>query len=282
MAIIALWLSGDEASVIPAWRRFAWLYLAAAAVVAALAFGIVRPLGVGWIFLFGGATWAFSRPTLSGWHRAVAAVAILGLGAGLMVHLLPGFQNPRVLAAVAFTPDAIPYTLYLNLDKTLAGILLLGWCHRRSARAADWRATLVGAAPWAAGLLVAIMGLSLAAGYVRFAPKFPRESWLWMWVNLCFTCLAEEALFRGFIQAQLQRAWKTMQGGNWLALGVAAFAFGLAHGAGGLTYVVLATVAGVGYGWVYQRTGRIEASILTHFSLNTVHFFLFTYPALKA
>jgi len=44
---------------------------------------------------------------------------------------------------------------------------------------------------------------------------------------------------------------------------------------------VLSTVAGLGYGWVYQRTGRIEASILTHFALNLVHFLLFTYPALQ-
>jgi len=41
-------------------------------------------------------------------------------------------------------------------------------------------------------------------------------------------------------------------------------------------------VAGIGYGWAYRRTGRIEASILTHFSLNSLHFLLFTYPALAA
>jgi hypothetical protein len=46
-------------------------------------------------------------------------------------------------------------------------------------------------------------------------------------------------------------------------------------------YVALATIAGLGYGWIYQRTGRIEASILTHFALNAVHFFAFSYPALQ-
>ena len=45
-------------------------------------------------------------------------------------------------------------------------------------------------------------------------------------------------------------------------------------------YVALAAVAGAGYGWAYLRTQRIEASILTHFALNAVHFFGFTYPAL--
>jgi len=54
----------------------------------------------------------------------------------------------------------------------------------------------------------------------------------------------------------------------------------LAHYMGGNNYILLATVAGVGYGWVYRHTGRIEASILTHFSLNSLHLLLFTYPAL--
>ena len=38
--------------------------------------------------------------------------------------------------------------------------------------------------------LVLIMALSLAAGYVRFDPKFPAETWLWLGVNLGFTCMA--------------------------------------------------------------------------------------------
>ncbi|MDB6126494.1 MAG: protease family (abortive protein) protein, partial [Verrucomicrobia bacterium] len=119
------------------------------------------------------------------------------------------------------------------------------------------------------------------AGYVRFDPKFPAEAWLWMWANLFLTCLAEEAICRGLVQRQLQLAWQNFPGGRALALIVAATLFGLAHSSGGPMYVALATVAGLGYGWVYQRTGRIEASILTHFSLNAVHFFFFTYPALQ-
>jgi membrane protease YdiL (CAAX protease family) len=42
---------------------------------------------------------------------------------------------------------------------------------------------------------------------------------------------------------------------------------------------MLAGVAGVGYGLAYQMTGgRLEASMAAHFTLNTVHFLLFTYP----
>ncbi|WP_419656688.1 putative CAAX protease family protein [Desulfosarcina variabilis str. Montpellier] len=47
-----------------------------------------------------------------------------------------------------------------------------------------------------------------------------------------------------------------------------------------LKYVILATAAGWGYGIIFQRTGSIDASIMTHFGLNTTHFIFFTYPAL--
>ncbi len=59
---------------------------------------------------------------------------------------------------------------------------------------------------------------------------------------------------------------------------VAAVAFGAAHVAGGTAYVLLATLAGISYGAAYHLTGRVEASILVHFTLNVAHLVLFTYP----
>jgi membrane protease YdiL (CAAX protease family) len=279
LAVLALWLGGDDRA--PALRRDAWLLFLTASLVAALASGVIRPVGLVWVAAVAAATYAMGPRHAAGWRGYLALVTFVAVAAGLAFHRLPGFSNPRVIDAVRFRADAIPYSLYLNFDKALAGLFVLGWCQTRMVTGREWRAMLVGAAPWAAGLIGLIMVLSLAAGYVRFEPKFPPETWLWLVVNLGLTCLAEEALFRGFVQAQLQRAWQHFAAGRWLALGVAALLFGLAHAAGGATYVALATVAGLGYGWVYQRTGRIEASILTHFTLNTAHFLLFTYPALQ-
>jgi uncharacterized protein len=279
LALVALWIGGEASA--STFRRHLWLGLFAASLAAAMAAGIVQPSGLVWIAGFAGATWLFGRAETAPALRVTAAVGIVLLATGLMTHRLPGFANPVAMAAGQITSDAAIYRLHLNYDKTLVGLFLLGWCHDRIARAAEWRRMAVGTAPVAAGLIVTIIGLALAVGYVRFEPKFPRETWLWMWVNLCFTCVAEEALFRGFVQAQLARRWQRFRGGEWAALLVAAVLFGVAHVAGGFAYVGLATIAGIGYGWVYLRTRRIEASILTHFALNAVHFLGFTYPALQ-
>ncbi len=72
------------------------------------------------------------------------------------------------------------------------------------------------------------------------------------------TALPEELLFRGMIQGLLVE-WV----GPWGGLLGAAVIFGLAH-LPDPRYVVLATLAGIAYGWVYLRTRRTTASAITH------------------
>lgn len=281
VALLALWLVPRALG--PVAVAYGWAVPFALAVTAAWWSGIIQPVALVWILALVVAAWGFSRaPNQRRPLRLAAGVALLLLGAGLMSHQLPGFNNPRVLSAVRLSPDAIPYSLRLNFDKAAFGLVFLGLCHSRITRTVEWRAMLVAWMPVAAGLLVFMAVLALASSYVRFDPKFPAEAWLWMWANLFLTCIGEEALFRGLIQAQLERSWRDrFRRGAWLAVIAAAVLFGLAHAAGGPAYVALSTVAGVGYGWSYLRTGnRIEASILTHFALNSLHFFGFTYPAL--
>lgn len=279
LAILCLWLGGDPRT--SARARYLWLVPFGGWLGLALADGVLAPVALAWIsaWAVACAALAFLPPNRRRW-RMTAIVAVLGLGAALMSHALPGFHNPRVLDRIVLSEGAVPFSLHLNADKPLVGLFLLGWVHARLTRARDWRIMLRRAAPGAAATILVLLVLSLAAGYVRPDPKLPAVAGRWLGVNLLFTCVAEEAFFRAFVQGQLHQAWRARPQGAAAALGTAAVLFGLAHVGGGWTYVALATVAGVGYGWVYQRTGRIEASILTHFALNAVHFLGFTYPAL--
>lgn len=61
--------------------------------------------------------------------------------------------------------------------------------------------------------------------------------------NLFFTCMAEEALFRGYLQQRLSQ-WLSA----WPALIITALIFGTAHLAGGMWMVMFATLAGLIYG----------------------------------
>jgi membrane protease YdiL (CAAX protease family) len=225
---------------------------------------------------------------LAGWttvapRRRGAIMTLAALFALLIsVHLLPGFHAPVLFSGERLTPDAARFVLALNFDKGAAGLLLLAaFC----ARARSWRefASQVPAIALAAVATAAVsIGIALAAGYVRFEPKWNAEAPDFLLVNLFFTCVGEEAFSRGMIQEGLmrladrrpQRAW------TWLAVAASTLLFGLAHAGGGAIWTLVATIAGLGYALIYARTRTIEGAILVHFTLNAAHFLVFTYPRL--
>jgi membrane protease YdiL (CAAX protease family) len=127
--------------------------------------------------------------------------------------------------------------------------------------------------------VAATLGFALAAGVVGIDVKLPQQTLSFIVVNLLFTVIAEEAFFRGLVQARLAGALQRFRWGPWLAVTVSALLFGAAHLGGGVRYGILAGIAGIGYAWAYHRTQRIEAAILVHIALNAVHFIGFTYPA---
>jgi membrane protease YdiL (CAAX protease family) len=139
-------------------------------------------------------------------------------------------------------------------------------------------------AGFAAVVLIAIP-LGFATGFVVWNPRlddagFAAARFLGLVV---FVGIPEEILFRGLIQEGIGRLRTARVG--WIAASVI---FGLSHitkGTGltpeqhaetvlGMTlnwrYALLATIAGLGYGWVYRRTGKVSAAALTHGAVNWV------------
>jgi membrane protease YdiL (CAAX protease family) len=106
-------------------------------------------------------------------------------------------------------------------------------------------------------------------GFVPFEPHLPNPAHL-IPVVLGVTfmvALPEEVLFRGLIQNLLQRAAGTARG-RFAALIVASILFGFSHLNNHPTfdwrYVTIASVAGIAYGTVYNRTGKVTAAAITH------------------
>ena len=214
--------------------------------------------------------------------RVVAGMLVLILSIGLAAHQLPGFHSLNVLDHVSISNNAIPFTLHLNFDKTVVGVFILGFSYQLISSKKEWLQLFKHIAVKAPIVILMVIATAFILGFVRFDPKIPDSIFIWAITNLLFVCMAEEAFFRGFIQKNLSLMMKKIKHGDYLALLIAAILFGLAHYAGGAKFIALATVAGMGYGWVYLTTKRIEGSILTHFGLNLTHFLFFTYPALAA
>jgi uncharacterized protein len=212
--------------------------------------------------------------------RVTSGVLAIILSVMLVAHLIPGFNNWKVVDSVSLTETSLPYSMYLNMDKTLVGlaILSLGFPLVKSLK--EWAFVLRSTLPIFLVGLIALASVSQTFGYTHWDFKFPNLFFVWALINLIFTCVSEEAFFRGFLQRNLFKMLQKYKYGNILSLITVSILFGLAHFAGGFKYVILSTIASIIYGYAYQKTQRIEASILCHFGVNTFHFIFLTYPAL--
>jgi membrane protease YdiL (CAAX protease family) len=166
------------------------------------------------------------------------------------------------------TLTAICLALYLFLIRhPLSGI---GFSFRLSRK--DLQSSLLGLLAY--GLIGVPVGLLM--GFLRFNPKFPGFLALigGILAGYLFVALIEEVLFRGVIQNLLM---KRIQHEN-LALIIASVIFGLAHlnnATEGFPipnwgYVLMATLAGLAYGWVWKRTRKVTASAITHMLVNLI------------
>jgi uncharacterized protein len=289
--VVAVTYAALLLSVIGLWvGRYFWLGFMAVAVIAGYMSGVLQGLAIVWIAAFAGVCVGYDRARrlpATGLMRRLAigfsALGVLVLALLLGMHALPGFHNFLVLDKVVLSSGAAPFTLYLNFDKTLVGVFILGLCHQPLlARAKQWAEAARRAAPIVPTHIALVAAGAAAIGYLTWQPKWAPLFLIWAPVNLFFVCLSEEAIFRGFIQRELAAALRGTRAGNVVAILVSAALFGLAHLGGGVSYIVLAAAAGLGYAIVYHRTRSIEMSMLAHFALNAVHFLLFTYPALQS
>jgi membrane protease YdiL (CAAX protease family) len=275
-AIVSLWLTRGFNRLV---TLAAFLTLAIGSGIAA---GVLSPVALLPIAVFGALCWAFSLFSTQP-MRVPLAIAVVVTSLGLMAHVVPGFSNLLIVKDAIVSRDAVPFTLYLNFDKALIGLFLLAFATPLLGSRAEWLAMLRIALPRIIAVVGAVLAVALVTDYVRFEPKWQAFFPIWAWSNLLITCTAEEAVFRGVIQRTLTGDGQYAPALQTIArICGAASLFGFAHVAGGAGAVVMATFAGAGYGWIYWRSGnRIEAAILAHFLLNVTHILFFTYPALN-
>lgn len=128
-------------------------------------------------------------------------------------------------------------------------------------------------------LVFSLIAIALGTGihFIAFAPQWSK------WTTfvglslaiLMFTAWPEELLFRGLLQNALAKASKSELAGWWTA----SVLFGFSHitnlGFPNWRYVILASIAGLFYGWTWRKTGSIFASALVHAAVDAAWHFLF-------
>lgn len=274
-------------TVITVWLRNStgvatWIPFAIATLISATLAGHLTGVASIALTVFGVLAYLSVRSDIAVALRVLMALALLAMAGFFATHSMPGFHNPLLLHEHKFSPDALPFTQRANFDKGMAGLLLLVFFCERSKSWQEWTRVMLRTVPIALITCLFISGIATALHYSRLDIKLPSYTPVFLLTNLFFTCFAEEALFRGLIQHRMSR-WlgsRHVKRAGLIALICTSSLFGLVHTGGGWGYVLLATVAGLGYGYAFMRTERIEAPILVHFCVNAMHFLGFTYPRL--
>lgn len=120
------------------------------------------------------------------------------------------------------------------------------------------------------GIMILVVPPGVISGFLTFAipESFDIPKLAAHFIGLFLTvALPEELFFRGLLLRGLEKASSK----KWVPMAVSSLAFGLMHwnNVSGLTtqitYVLLATIAGLGYAWAYKKSGNnLLAAILTH------------------
>lgn len=257
-------------------RQPIWQYLMLLSVIVAYYQEYINFNAVAVIAIYVG-LFHFSLSVTSALIRNVLTSLFITTSLGLALHWFPGFNNLPVVVNEQITQNAIAFTLYANFDKAMAGLMLSAYffAKNKTAKPVNFGSPFL----IIAFTILAALITALTLGLVEFAPKVPEFWLLFIAINLVFTCVAEEALFRGVIQTKLSKLI-TPKRFALLAPVLSTCVFSLAHFSAGTHYMLVAAVAGFGYGYIYYKTSRLEWAILCHWLVNVFHFFLFTYPML--
>jgi len=187
------------------------------------------------------------------------------LGAGVALWILAGIWDRAVQIRVP--GDARLGLAYL----TCVALALFLFAIARPRRSFDVRLGLtlreLGIALGAVGVLAGVaIPLGILVGFLHWEPRWLGLSYAAARIFglIVFVGIPEELLFRGVYQEAFSRLWSPRTG--WL---VASVLFGLVHIVKhypplNWQYALMATFAGLAYGWVYTRTGKLGAAAVTH------------------
>ncbi|KXO08001.1 putative membrane protein precursor [Moritella sp. JT01] len=259
-------------------RSSLWPFLLSITLITAYFLDRISIIGISFV-LFGLAISIITKNYSKGKIAVIGHAIVLAWSIALVLHLIPGFNNLLVLDKVITGPQSIPFTMYLNLDKPMIIFaLLLLVPSMMSNSEFSWSSLKLTNTKYYVLIIGFILLPLLAFLFSLVKPELTLPAWWWLFAfnNLLFTCVAEEVLFRGYIQRQLGQYISP-----WVGIVITSILFGLAHFSGGPFFILVATLAGGLYGLTYHWTGKLSAAILMHFAFNFVHFVFFTYPIAK-
>lgn len=205
-------------------------------------------------------------------------IIIMIVAFSMMHHLFPGYYNIKIFDHVVLGNKGSQLSMYLNLDKAAAALVLLATCCKLCAFKGDGA---LGAYKVMQRIVIFLSVIAIFAyfsGNISFDLKWSNYNLLWILNNAFVVATAEEALFRGMVQQRLYSLFFKLKYRNYYSIILASILFLFIHPLNNPYYLLFVFVAGCFYGYIYYLTAAIEWAIFAHFLLNFIHLIFFSYP----
>ncbi len=272
VALLSIWV-----------HRKLWVWGSFLAVSCAFAFyGNVIELQAFVPLILVGGCYFFAKQDISGFWRLFSCMAAAIITIAIYTHFIKGFNNILLFPEWRSGLDAIPMNIYANYDKGITALLILGIYLPVLRSKNELYRMLLATVPWMILTSIAILFLTQYLQIIKWDPKLPLISLTWLVLQLFFVIIPEEVFYRGFIQREIAKNLANPFAGIFAILTTSLLS-ALLHilFIPNLAFITVVFVTNILYGGIYQITHKIESSILTHFFVNTLHFFFFTYPMLS-
>ncbi len=230
-----------------------------------------------------GGCYFFATEELSQFWRLFTCMGAAIITIALYTHFVKGFNNILIFKGFRASLDAIPINIYANYDKGAVAALILGLYLPVIKTRKQLYSCLLATIPWMIFTAFMIISLTQFLQIIKWDPKLPLITLMWLTIQLFFVVIPEEVFYRGFIQNEIAKRLNNPFGPT-LAILITSLVFAMIHiiFLPNFAYITTVFITSILYGTIYQLTGKIESSIITHYFTNICHFFFFTYPMLQS
>ncbi len=117
VSIISLWIKQDVK---------VWGTIATSALVCGILAQRISAIGVISIITLGLLYHTVNKSGIKLTIRFTSCVLAIIVSVSLVAHVLPGFNNWKILDNIRLSKTSQPYSMYLNMDKPFVGLFILG------------------------------------------------------------------------------------------------------------------------------------------------------------
>jgi len=142
-SMISLWLPGKQT-----WG-WVWLAFFVIAVISGFLNGYINQYAFITFILVPLSCYYAEKQAIPVYLKVISCVSVLCLSLAILGHIMPGFNNPKIISDLILSPEAIPFSKYLNFDKTILGIFLLYFGHHLITGLSEFKTLLIKTAPGA-------------------------------------------------------------------------------------------------------------------------------------